>query len=386
MKRKIFHFHNGNGGGVLSVISNLLKFSNDASIENHVIYTINKEQIKQFILPGLTGAAKEYLFEYSPKWNFYHTCKRLANLIPDDNAIIVAHDWLELGMVSNLGLPNPVIYILHGDFDYYYNLATKHSSSIDKFITVSDVIAKRLIGFNKIPSEDIAYLKFPVPDVATGLLNFDTITCAYIVKDLTDERKQFKLLPLIEKELANKKVYINWNIAGGSMKESEVKEKWGNQYSSRVQFFGELNRNGVNDLLLKSNLIILPSLSEGFPVGIVEAMKVGIVPLVTNWEGATDELIIDKETGFLFERGDIDGYVQTIIDLDRNKTLLKAMSEKAIILARRLFDPYKNTVAYENVFTTALPNKNKIAFKAYGSRLDARWLPNFITNFLRTLH
>ena len=73
MKKKIFHFNNGHGGGVLSVISNLLKYSDDTSIENNVIYTINKEQIEQFELPGLTGAANEYLFEYSAKWNFYYT-------------------------------------------------------------------------------------------------------------------------------------------------------------------------------------------------------------------------------------------------------------------------------------------------------------------------
>ena len=131
--------------------------------------------------------------------------------------------------------------------------------------------------------------------------------------------------------------------------------------------------------------MILPSLSEGFPVGVVEAMKVGVVPLVTNWEGATDELILDKETGFLFDRGDIVGYVQTIIDLDSNKTVLKTMSEKAITLARYLFDPYKNTIAYENVFTKIEEVKKKISFKSYGSRLDGKWIPNAITNFIRTL-
>ena len=41
-KIKVYHFHNGKGGGVLSVIKNLLRFSDTAMIENHIIYTINE--------------------------------------------------------------------------------------------------------------------------------------------------------------------------------------------------------------------------------------------------------------------------------------------------------------------------------------------------------
>jgi hypothetical protein len=61
----------------------------------------------------------------------------LAKLLPDDNAIVVTHDWLELGMVSNLGLQNPVVQFVHGAYDYYYELAQSHASSIDRFIAVA---------------------------------------------------------------------------------------------------------------------------------------------------------------------------------------------------------------------------------------------------------
>ena len=40
---KVYQFHNGKGGGVLSVIRNLLQFSNNPLIENHIIFTINKD-------------------------------------------------------------------------------------------------------------------------------------------------------------------------------------------------------------------------------------------------------------------------------------------------------------------------------------------------------
>ena len=61
-KIKVYHFHNGSGGGVLSVIRNLLQFSANASVENHVIYTINKDVVKQYPVNGLKGAASEQVF------------------------------------------------------------------------------------------------------------------------------------------------------------------------------------------------------------------------------------------------------------------------------------------------------------------------------------
>ena len=140
----IVHFHNGGGGGVLAVIRNLLLYRHHDGIKNHIIYTINKDQHPAFEIPKLKGAASEQVFYYSPKWNFYYTCKQLTKLLPDDKAVIVAHDWMELGMLSNLGLQNPALQFVHGNYDYYYELAKKHEQSVDRFIAVSPVIYNQL--------------------------------------------------------------------------------------------------------------------------------------------------------------------------------------------------------------------------------------------------
>jgi hypothetical protein len=46
-KVKVYHFHNGTGGGVLSVIKNLLFYSDKKLFENHIIHAVNKA-----IVPG----------------------------------------------------------------------------------------------------------------------------------------------------------------------------------------------------------------------------------------------------------------------------------------------------------------------------------------------
>ena len=51
---------------------------------------------------------------------------------------------LFLFILLGLGLKNPVVHILHGDFDYYYELAQKNQDVIDAFICISPTIYKKL--------------------------------------------------------------------------------------------------------------------------------------------------------------------------------------------------------------------------------------------------
>lgn len=383
---KIYHFHNGTGGGVLSVIRNLLRYRQHAAIENHVIYTINKEQIKHYTKPGLEGAASEQVFYYSPTWNFYYTCWQLAKLLPNDKAVIIAHDWLELGMVSNLGLRNPVIQFLHGDFDYYYDLAKLHAANIDEHICVSNVIADKLKVRLPDKQSNIRFLRFPVPDVDAIEHDYSTIHCAFFVRDLTDPRKQFSVLPSIERTLVKNNVLIHWHIAGGGMSDSTFKDFWGDAYSERIRFYGELNQQGLDSLLRTCNTMILPSLSEGFPVALVESMKYGIVPLVSKWEGAADELVVNNETGFQFAYKDFKSYADFISELYDMPEKLKSISLSAKKKADELFNAVINTKNIElEYFNVAITKQRKVKFKAYGSSLDVEWLPNSLVRMLRIL-
>jgi glycosyltransferase involved in cell wall biosynthesis len=383
-KVAVYHFHNGSGGGVLSVIRNLLLYRQLPEIENHVIYTINRELTPNFSLPNLEGAVSEQVFYYSTKWNFYYTCRQLAKLLPDEKAVIVAHDWLELGMVSNLGLQNPVVHLLHGDFDYYYNLAFLHKRNVDQFICVSPVIERNLSMI--IPEESITYIRFPVAKVEYLGPQFKTLKIAFFVRDLREDRKQMKLLPQIEIELRKRSISVEWHLAGGGMTKEQLVEAWGDAYSERVHFSGELNRGGIDRLLRTSNVMILPSLSEGYPVAVVEAMKYGLIPLVSYWDGAVADLVISGITGFSFQTQDAVGYAECIQKLANDTSGMQQMSTLSKKTADELFSPNQNTVNYEYAYISVVSKpKHKQSFKAYGSRLDHPSVPNLLVTTLRSL-
>ncbi len=383
MKIKIFHFHNGSGGGVLSVIKNLIKFSTNEQIENHIIYTINPTLIPDFQMPAVENVISQQVFYYNSKNNFYHTCKCLAKLLPDEKSIIVAHDWLELGMMSNLGLQNPVVHFLHGDYEYYYDLAKKHGPVTDRFITVSPVIYNKLTLSLPHRKADILYCRFPVPSIQSIIKNNTILKLFYCVRSLTDVNKQFRLLPLINEKLKSQGTTVHWTIIGDEMSKAEV-ENVMDQHAN-ITLFPSLTNEEVTRLMPGHDLFILPSLLEGFPVAVVEAMKAGLVPLVTNWEGATEELIINGKTGYYFETGDAEAYANNIVLLNNDRKLMKQLAANAEQKANELFDPYVNTKNIESVISKAsYDKKQKRSAKVYGSILDQLWMPNFITKTIRS--
>lgn len=378
-KIKLYHFHNGGGGGVLAVIINLLKFSKNPAIENHVIYTINKEEKSIYPINNLEGAFSEQVFYYSPKWNFYYTCRQLAKLLPDEKALVVAHDWLELGMMSQLGLQNPVVYFLHGDYDYYYGLAQKHAPSIDQYICVAQNIETKLLAILPSEKDNIAYLRFPVPEVINKhILKND---CPIIFIGRLTETKGYPLLPLIAKALSQENRHVAWHIVGIA-DNSNDEVVWDKNFD--VHFYGNISNKEVLTLLPQMKILLLPSIAEGMPVVVIEAMKAGVIPLVNNINGGIQELVEDAETGYKINDNVISSYAEKIILLMDNKILAEKMKINCIDKANAMFEPFLNTLRIESVCGDAFTSvKNKQPIEVYGSRLDRPWLSNNIVLFIR---
>lgn len=383
-KLTIVHFHNGTGGGVLSVIRNLLRYKQHRFIENHVIYTINKEHTGHFELPCLAGADSEQLFYFSAKWNFYYTCKQLAKLVPAEGALLVAHDWLELGMVSNLGLQNPVVQFVHGNYAYYLELAKKNECAIDKYISISRPIYQNLQHFIPTRINDMTLLFFPVPEVPNNIKPVNTLNVYFGVRDLEEPGKNFTLLGKIDEYLVKSNVQVNWYIIGSFSRpgfQADVLD--GLQHCLHFSF---LKNSELINLLSSMHVFLLPSIYEGLPVSLIEAMKAGLVPIITDWQSATKNLVVAGVSGYYESPDNAKGYSEKIMLLNKDRVLLKEMAKEAKQKSDFFFDPIENTRKIEEEFikvaNSLIPYKRPK--KVYGSRLDNTWIPNRITRFIRS--
>ena len=88
-----------------------------------------------------------------------------------------------------------------------------------------------------------------------------------------------------------------------------------NKNKNNIYFTGELSRELLNKIYAECHILILPSLSEGFPKVIAEAASYGCVPIVTN-VGSIGQYI-NKENGILLKDRNTSVIISSIDKLEK---------------------------------------------------------------------
>jgi hypothetical protein len=96
--------------------------------------------------------------------------------------------------------------------------------------------------------------------------------------------------------------------------------------ADRVAFVGP--RDDARRLISSFDVLALPSISEGTPLTIVEAMLAG-VPVVASAVGGIPEQIEDRETGFLVGPADADALAQAVTQALTDETLRHSVTRLA---------------------------------------------------------
>ena len=99
--------------------------------------------------------------------------------------------------------------------------------------------------------------------------------------------------------------------------------------SSQVRFTGSLDAQGIEDELRRARALVVPSLSEGLPVVIMEAMA-NRRPVIAPYLSGIPELVVHGETGWLYPASDVAALVQAIKTcLATEPDALAAMGDRA---------------------------------------------------------
>jgi len=122
---------------------------------------------------------------------------------------------------------------------------------------------------------------------------------------------------------------------------------------------GELGLNGnvrihgkvpdVVPVLQRAGVVVRPSLTEGMPLAVMEAMACG-KPVLATRVGGTPDLILDGETGILFDPGDVDALVAGLIHVLENKERAATMGRRAREWAERQVTWKRVSQKYERLY------------------------------------
>jgi glycosyltransferase involved in cell wall biosynthesis len=172
------------------------------------------------------------------------------------------------------------------------------SLGVDRYIAVSDEVARRMRGLCINASRKIRVVYNGVPvdefdqDPGDSVRDAGSRPTVLAVARLHPQKGLSYLL-----EAATLLPDVRFLVAGDGSERSELEQQARNlRLGDRVEFLGE--RDDVPRLLRQADVFVLPSLYEGLPVSVLEAMAAG-TPVVATAVGGTDEAVVCGETGIL---------------------------------------------------------------------------------------
>ena len=172
------------------------------------------------------------------------------------------------------------------------------------------------------------------------------------IGSVTDRKKPHMIIEAIQR--INDKSY-HLSIVGPAPNEKYFKalkhliDK--SDLQNQVSLIGPVDRASVKDYYSTSNLMILPSISEGLARVIFESQVAMCPVLVTDAPGMSD-IVIDGQTGYVFESNNLDSLSLKIEYIKNNydEASLVAKNAKGFILSNYSEDNFK--FSFKKLFDT----------------------------------
>lgn len=193
-----------------------------------------------------------------------------------------------------------------------YTLAQKKMKA--KSVAYVHGVGIDLSRFDVEADENVKRQEIGVPENAVVLISVGELI----------ERKNHKVVLKALSEINDDN--IHYVIVGKGPLHQELEE-----YARTLNIAGKVHflgyRKDVPELYKAADVCCFPSIHEGLPVALMEAMACGLPVVCSKIRGNTD-LVNDEYSGFLVDTNDIKGYVTAIAKISADKLMQKDFGEK----------------------------------------------------------
>lgn len=357
--------------------------------ESHLVdlsTTLNKDEFEPIALSFTDGPMVETLRNRGIKTYVIHTesgfdfkiWKQVQQLLKAENIDIVhAHGTRAnsntFWSAKQLGIP--FVYTVHG-WSFHQDqspIIRKIRETIEKLLTnESDVTIS--VSFNN-QKDGIDRFSMPRSKVIYYGINMDKFdinrkyenlrkewkipegkTIVGFLVRMTIQKDPHTMIRAIQKVLEKTKDIYFVMIGEGDLKKSTLDLAKELNVESNIIF--ENFRLDIPNVLNSIDIYCLPSLWEGMPIGLIEAMSMKKAIIASPVDG-TKEAIVDEVTGLLVPEQKPELLAEAILRLNNDKKLLAKISYNAYRFAQRKFDTKRMTKEIENIYKKVLV-KNKI--------------------------
>jgi glycosyltransferase involved in cell wall biosynthesis len=288
-------------------------------------------------------------------WKWVREC---CSLVRRENAALIhAHEFTANAYGSLVGqiLGVPVVATVHGK-SYFAEqakrrMAYRYVSRVSRMVAVSEDLKQFIVGragvaehrvsvvYNGVDAADPPHAEqLRALRTSLGLDGCDHVIGAvgslYPVKG---HIHLIKALPDILRACPGTLLLV---VGQGELESSLKEEVASRNLQAHVRFLGF--RSDVPALLSLFDVFVLPSLSEGLSVALLEAMAAGN-PVVATRVGGNPELVLDGDTGFLVGAESSDSISDRVVRILRDKALANRMGENGRRRVREKFS-FRTTV------------------------------------------
>ncbi len=370
-------------GGVTTIIENLLRHRRQDGVRYRAVLTHNRNEADSRFAMPLPVDSQTTVDTALPFENVHAVVRRLRGAIGGGPGVLVCNDALEMMLVALVDPGRTVVQILHGDYEYYYRLATTHEPFVHAFVAYSRQVYENLVARLPHRRDSIFWLPYGVVIPERGR-SATSGPLRLVYAGRLDQAKGVLDLPAIDEQLRLRGVTVTWSVIGNGPAADALWSRW--EQSARVRWTSHATSSEVVAACAEHDVFVLPSRAEGLSVATVEAMSVGVVPVVTALPSMS-ELVGDGSTGVAVAAGDVHGFATAIERLDRDRSRLEGISTAARQLVLERFDIRDRAAAYQDLYARwreLYRPRPRGSHVSYGSRLDLPWMPNPLVRLIRS--
>ena len=362
-----------NMGGVATVLKRLNLFLREAGHQVAFVQTqsrgsgVNEFQKRGFrvvdVLPRSTRSR-------------VHHARRIARALQEYDAVLLNDTPYAKSVLGLLPDRTVAISILHMLLPSMVKNAIGNHDEVDAIVVVNpvfkNVLARRFTRFenrtfaiaNAVEVSD----EWPKRGVAAWGRSVLRVIHAGRIED---RQKGSILLPQIVEEAREFSLDVRLDIVGDGPDLPRLKRHLGTATGgSGSTLHGTLSHEATVRLLAESDVLLMPSRFEGLPMVLLEAMALGVVPVVTSLDGIADHVVRDGENGFLVNVDDVEGFARALVRAAEDREQLKAMSEAAWQTVRDRFDSRSMGRSYLDLINDLRRQRSSNACKPRSRSID----------------
>ncbi len=121
-----------------------------------------------------------------------------------------------------------------------------------------------------------------------------------------------------------------WRLAviGDGPERNKVRQLFALLPQERIEWIGELPREGVMEQLARASVFVWPGYGEAYGLAYLEAQAAGL-PVIAHETAGVPEVVVDGRTGILTPAGDVDALAGAIDRLLQDFELRRSLGQRA---------------------------------------------------------